>query len=181
MWMRKLTLKTTQRAGRGGGKELWLPCNHMCCLPSKGSSWVPSTQTRLLITACNFQLQEDVHHVWPLYALSHTQHNLINKNKSQKNKRPSKQGHGNMRVNISWKNKQLGMVAHAFNRSTWEAEAGRFLSSRPAWSTEWVPGQPELHRETLSWKTKKFFKFKKKQKIKNNKMIWKERNDFKSL
>jgi hypothetical protein len=23
---------------------------------------------------------------------------------------------------------------------------------RPAWSTEWVPGQPELHRETLSWK-----------------------------
>jgi hypothetical protein len=24
----------------------------------------------------------------------------------------------------------------AFNPSTWEAEAGRFLSSRPAWSTE---------------------------------------------
>jgi hypothetical protein len=28
------------------------------------------------------------------------------------------------------------VVAHAFNPSTWEAEAGRFLSSRPAWSTE---------------------------------------------
>jgi hypothetical protein len=27
-------------------------------------------------------------------------------------------------------------VAPAFNPSTWEAEAGRFLSSRPAWSTE---------------------------------------------
>jgi hypothetical protein len=27
-------------------------------------------------------------------------------------------------------------AAHAFNPSTWEAEAGRFLSSRPAWSTE---------------------------------------------
>ena len=26
--------------------------------------------------------------------------------------------------------------AHAFNPSTWEAEEGRFLSSRPAWSTE---------------------------------------------
>jgi hypothetical protein len=44
------------------------------------------------------------------------------------------------------------VVAHAFNPSTWEAEAGGFLSSRPAWSTEWVPGQPGLHRETLSWK-----------------------------
>jgi hypothetical protein len=29
-----------------------------------------------------------------------------------------------------------GVVAHAFNPSTWEAEAGGFLSSRPAWSTE---------------------------------------------
>jgi hypothetical protein len=28
------------------------------------------------------------------------------------------------------------MMAHTFNSSTWEAEAGRFLSSRPAWSTE---------------------------------------------
>jgi hypothetical protein len=49
------------------------------------------------------------------------------------------------------------MVAHAFNPSTWETEAGIFLSSRPAWSTEWVPGQPGLHRETLSQK-KKIFK-----------------------
>jgi hypothetical protein len=29
-----------------------------------------------------------------------------------------------------------GMVAHAFDPSTWEAEAGGFLSLRPAWSTE---------------------------------------------
>jgi hypothetical protein len=46
-------------------------------------------------------------------------------------------------------------VAHTFNPSTWEAEAGEFLSSRPVWSTEWVPGQPGLHRETLSRKKKK--------------------------
>jgi hypothetical protein len=36
--------------------------------------------------------------------------------------------------------KKPGVVAHAFNPSTREAEAGGFLSSRPAWSTEWVPG-----------------------------------------
>jgi hypothetical protein len=42
-------------------------------------------------------------------------------------------------------------VAHAFNTSSWEAEAGGFLSSRPAWFTR---GQLELDRETLSRKTK---------------------------
>jgi major histocompatibility complex class I len=31
---------------------------------------------------------------------------------------------------------QPGMVTHAFNPSTQEAEAGGFLSSRPAWSTK---------------------------------------------
>ena len=42
------------------------------------------------------------------------------------------------------------VVAHAFNPSTLEAEAGDFLSLRPTWST----GQPGLYRETLSRKTK---------------------------
>jgi hypothetical protein len=53
------------------------------------------------------------------------------------------------------------VVAHAFNPSTWEAEIGGFLSLRPAWSTEWVPGQPRLHRETLSQKKKRKKKKKK--------------------
>jgi hypothetical protein len=35
-----------------------------------------------------------------------------------------------------------------------EAEAGRFLSLRPAWSAEGVPGQPGLHRETKENKTR---------------------------
>ena len=34
-----------------------------------------------------------------------------------------------------------GVVVYAFNPSTWEAEAGGFLSSSPACSTEWIPGQ----------------------------------------
>jgi hypothetical protein len=55
------------------------------------------------------------------------------------------------------------VVAHAFNPSTQEAEAGGFLSSRPAWSTKWVPGKPGLHRETLSRKTKTKTKNKKRK------------------
>jgi hypothetical protein len=60
---------------------------------------------------------------------------------------------------LKYKNILVGwaVVAHTFNPSTWEAEAAfisEFLSSRPAWSTEWVLGQPGLHREILSRKTK---------------------------
>jgi hypothetical protein len=31
---------------------------------------------------------------------------------------------------------KLAVVVHSFNSSTWDAEAGRFLSSKPAWSTK---------------------------------------------
>ena len=34
----------------------------------------------------------------------------------------------------------------------WETEAGIFVSSRRAWSTEGVPGQPSLYRETTATK-----------------------------
>jgi hypothetical protein len=44
-----------------------------------------------------------------------------------------------------------GVVAHALTPSTEEAEAGRFLSLRSAWSTKQVPKQSGLHREILSW------------------------------
>ncbi|KAM7319130.1 hypothetical protein ACRRTK_022242 [Alexandromys fortis] len=48
---------------------------------------------------------------------------------------------------------QVGMT-HAFNRSSWEAEAGGSLSLRPAWSTEQFSGQSWLHSESLSQKIK---------------------------
>jgi hypothetical protein len=54
------------------------------------------------------------------------------------------------------------IMAHAFNPSTWEAEADRFLGWRTAWSKESVLGQPGLHRETLSRKPKKEKKKKRK-------------------
>jgi hypothetical protein len=41
-------------------------------------------------------------------------------------------------------------VVHVFNPSTQEAEAAGSPSSRPAWSTDQVPGQIGLNRETLS-------------------------------
>jgi hypothetical protein len=67
------------------------------------------------------------------------------------------------------------VVAHAFDPSTREAEAGGFLNSRPAWSTKWVPGQPGLHRETLSRKKKK----KKKDTICETIVEVKSRSEFK--
>jgi hypothetical protein len=63
-------------------------------------------------------------------------------------------------------------VAHTFNPSTREAEAGRFLSSRPAWSTKWVPGQPGLHRKTLSRKKKNNQTNKKQQQQKTKTNWW---------
>ena len=41
------------------------------------------------------------------------------------------------RKTLSQKTKTCqAVVAHTFNPSTWEVEAGGFLRSRPAWSTE---------------------------------------------
>jgi hypothetical protein len=47
------------------------------------------------------------------------------------------------------------MVAYAFNPSTWETEAGVFLCSRPAWSTEFQVSQGSTEI-TLSWKKRNF-------------------------
>jgi len=62
--------------------------------------------------------------------------------------------HTHLKIRVKDKSGRA-VVVHTFNPSTWEAEAGRFLSSRPAWSTKWAPGHPELYRKTLSRKTKK--------------------------
>jgi hypothetical protein len=47
------------------------------------------------------------------------------------------------------------VVVHTVDHSTWAAEAHGSLDSRPNWSAEQVPGQPELHRETFSQTNKK--------------------------
>jgi hypothetical protein len=51
-------------------------------------------------------------------------------------------------------------VVQTFNARTQEAEAGRFLSSSPGWSTKQIPEQPGLSSETLSHKR---IKIKKKE------------------
>jgi hypothetical protein len=74
--------------------------------------------------------------------------------------------------------KSRAVVAHAFNPSTWEAEAGRFLSSRPAWSTgefqdsQGFTGKPCFEKK----KTKN-----KKQKQKNKPKKQKEHHSLSQL
>ena len=46
--------------------------------------------------------------------------------------------------NLTFKNNDFFL---SWAMSTWETEADESVSSRPAWSTELVPGQPELHRD----------------------------------
>ena len=46
------------------------------------------------------------------------------------------------------------VVAHALIPALGKEEAGGSQSLRPTWFTERVPGQPGLHEETLSQKTK---------------------------
>jgi hypothetical protein len=47
------------------------------------------------------------------------------------------------------------VVVHGFNPSTWEAEAGGFLSSRPAWSTKWHDSQGYTEKPCLKKKKNK--------------------------
>jgi hypothetical protein len=42
---------------------------------------------------------------------------------------------------------------HTFVPSSRDAEVSKSLSLRSPWATECVPGQPRLHRETLSQTT----------------------------
>jgi hypothetical protein len=61
------------------------------------------------------------------------------------------------------KKRKPGVVEYAFNPSTWEAEAGRFLSSRPAWSTKSSTTARAIQRNPVSKDQKKKKKNKKKK------------------
>jgi hypothetical protein len=88
---------------------------------------------------------------WARYSIN-SQHQTTNKRRGNQSIPASRYNFNNQDSRLCYI--KPGMVVNAFNPSTWEAKAGGFLSSRPAWSTEWVPGQLGLHRETLSQKAK---------------------------
>lgn len=46
-------------------------------------------------------------------------------------------------------------MAHAFNTSTQETEAGESLNWKPAWSVWQVPNQPGIYSETMPSKEKR--------------------------
>lgn len=50
--------------------------------------------------------------------------------------------------------RSVALVAHAFDPNTQEAEAHGLLSLRPNWSTERIPREIGLHRESLSHEIK---------------------------
>jgi hypothetical protein len=54
--------------------------------------------------------------------------------------------------------KCLRSTEHAFNPSTWEAEAGGCLSSRPAWSTEFQDSQGYTEKPCLEMPNQKINK-----------------------
>jgi hypothetical protein len=63
-----------------------------------------------------------------------------------------------------------GVVVHAFNPSTWEGEAGGFLSSRPAWSTKYNSRTAKAtQRNSVSKNLKKKKKKKKNGSFKDGK------------
>jgi hypothetical protein len=80
-----------------------------------------------------------------------------------------------MYIYQQWCNLELNasrsVVAHVFNPSTWEVEAGGFLSLRLAWSTEWLPSSGiarAAHRNPVSkTKNKKTKQTNKNPKTKN--------------
>jgi hypothetical protein len=63
-----------------------------------------------------------------------------------------------LNTELSLKDSGWAVVAHTFNPSTWEVEAGGFLSSRPAWSTvqsEFQDSQGCTEKPCLGKKKKK--------------------------
>jgi hypothetical protein len=58
-------------------------------------------------------------------------------------------------INLRDDRQEPGMVAHAFNPSTWKAEAGGFVSSRQAWYKEFQDSQGYIKKPCLKKPGKK--------------------------
>jgi len=112
------------------------------CLWTKSVASSGMSQARWhmpLIPALGRQRQADFK-ASVVYKLSSRTARAIQRNPVSKNQKKK------IIIIIIW---SWAVVVHALNPNTWEAEAGRFLSWRPACFTKWVPGQPEIYREIL--------------------------------
>ena len=100
-------------------------------MPSKPSVSLRPIQQKQRVSS--HKLSSDLHMTpMTIVVCAHT-HTLVHIHKSIKNK------FLNLKIKMGWV-----VVARASNPSTWEAEAGdSSVSSRPAWSTERVPGQSD--------------------------------------
>jgi hypothetical protein len=78
----------------------------------------------------------------------------LKKERKKEEKRRGEERRGEERRGEKRRPRSWAVVAHAFNPSTWEAEADGFLSSRPAWSTEFQVSQGYTEKPCLVNKTK---------------------------
>ena len=66
--------------------------------------------------------------------------------KTNKRKKENKRKKGRKRKR---REESYSQAVHAFNPITWKAEAGRFPSSRPAWSSEFQDSQSYIEKPCL--------------------------------
>jgi hypothetical protein len=136
--------------GRGRGGSGWFPYGREPLVQSWPGLWLERRKAfQWEVRRCS--LEESLFHRSSTAGLGEQRQSTVlelycRKEERKREGRRREAGHGHMgwggegvgegELEIRMRRKALCLVAHTFNPSTREAEAGGFLSSRPAWSTE---------------------------------------------